>query len=185
VGPCAPADRRAPALGEGGGNTTRSCCWWCVFAVGWDVLASSSADSVPPSSPDCSLGMCTFSLGRLASVCAVFDLVGAAGMLAVLDARCGGCGDLIIRFGGGRGGAPFSLPAFCFSRCIAAMSTDADRGPPSSLMAGSIFEASMLLVAPQCCANIDLVSSMGVKMLCALFAGSGLGCGIGGLANSR
>lgn len=112
--------------------------------------------------------------------------VETVGTLEVLAVRCGGCGDLIGRAGGGLGDAPLAFrEAFCLARCIAATSIDCDRGPPPSiLIAGSFRIASALLVDPQCCASIERLSSMGVKMLCALaWAGRGLGCGNGGLVN--
>ena len=48
--------------------------------------------------------------------------------------------------------------------------------------AGSDRGGSAVDVLFQCCARRDRLSSIGVKMLCDLAAaGSGLGCGIGGL----
>ena len=38
-------------------------------------------------------------------------------------------------------------------------------------------------VVPQCCASIERLSSIGVKITAALAAGRGRGCGIGGLVN--
>lgn len=92
-GPWAPAERRVPALGDGGGKTTPWCCWPppappAVVVPGCEELMSSCAEAVPASSPDCSLGICTFKRGRLASDWFVFALVGArmldiAGTLSV------------------------------------------------------------------------------------------------------
>lgn len=72
-GPWAPALRRAFAEGEGGGS-------W--RGTGWEVEAGSEVAS----SPEASLGIWTFSLGRLGSV---FVLVGGL-ITGVLAVRWGG-----------------------------------------------------------------------------------------------
>lgn len=77
-GPCAPAESSGlPALGDGGGRIW--CCRCCgggakllLVAVPrceavCAVEASADAPVPPPSSPECSLGICTFRRGRLAS----------------------------------------------------------------------------------------------------------------------
>jgi hypothetical protein len=60
---------------------------------------------------------------------------------------------------------------FMFPRFRALTSSDCDR--PSLLALGSDFGASG--AESQCLAKSDLLSSIGVKMLCCLDAGSGLG----------
>lgn len=146
-GPWAPAERRAPAEGEGGGRTTPvwvGCCLLVALLVsldagslGWEVLLSSGAEAVPPSSPDCSLGIWTFRRGRFASDGPLAGpLERGALVVGVLDVRWG---DLIVRRAGE--GTPFGLLLFpadaSFSRCMAAMSIDAERGPPSVFAIGS------------------------------------------------
>lgn len=65
-------------------------------------------------------------------------------------------------------------------RLMLATSMDCDRSF-SDLTATSDRGGSSLLL-PQCCASNDLLSSIGVKILCVLAAaGSGFGCGSGGL----
>lgn len=88
-GPWAPALRRVLVDGDGGGRTTCEggpCC--CVpVAVCSEVLAASES-AVCASSPEASLGICTFRRGRFASG-AVLARVGGAitGTLEVLDVR--------------------------------------------------------------------------------------------------
>lgn len=153
-------------------------------SLGWDVLLSSGAEAVPPSSPDCSDGIWTLRRGRFASDTDA-TLERGPLLVGVLDVRCG---DLIDRRAGE--GTPFALlwlaaaAAASFSRCIAAMSIDAERGPPSLLATGSDRGASAWLVEVQCCASMDLLSSTGVNIICAFAcAGKGFGCGTGGLVN--
>lgn len=188
-GPCAPAERSAPALGDGGGSTT-PCPGVCCLspplpAVSREALASVRADAVPPSPSDCSLGICTFSRGRLASGWLVLER--ERPIDGVLPAREAGCGDL----GGARDeeacgcpGEPFGFAsAVCRCRCIVATSTEAARGVGCSVF-GSNRSASAPLVDPQCCASIDRLSSIGVNMLCDFACPeSGLGWGMGGLMN--
>ena len=93
--------------------------------------------------------------------------------------RCG-TGGAATLFGGpflACGGRPLAC-----SRLMVAVSIDWDRGPPaSSLIAGSVRGGSVL-EEPQCCARIERLSSIGVKMLCDFAATeSGFGCGNGGL----
>lgn len=58
------------------------------------------------------------------------------GMLAVLAVRAGGCGERgRARGGGGRGEDPLELMlAIALSRCMAATSKDAARGPLASTL---------------------------------------------------
>jgi len=179
-GPCAPADNKAPADGEGGGSTTPwagiCCCWPVTVVPGCEVLVSSSA--VPPSSPDCSLGICNASLGRFASDWFVFDRLGAliCGTAGTLSVRCIGCGDFCgARPGCGRGDTPFGLSiAASFSRCNAAVSIECDRGPPVSILIPPSDRGGS--TEPQAAASIDRLSSIGVNMLCDFWcAGRGLG----------
>ena len=75
-GPWAPALRIALALGDGGGSTTPDEWLASVLALAGvppavpaDCRGDDSAVALPPS--DCSLGICTLSLGRLAPSCAL------------------------------------------------------------------------------------------------------------------
>lgn len=115
-GPWAPAERRAPADGEGGGRTTRPVCCWPFGLLGLEILVSSGASSaVPPSSPDCSLGIWTLSLGLFASDWLVLLRVGArtCGTAGTLSVRCMGCGDLCMAGpGDGRGDIPLGRNEF-------------------------------------------------------------------------
>lgn len=98
-GPWAPADSSAPALGEGGGNTTPCvgpCCCWPPFPppglpVGTLDSSPGPESAVTASSPDCSLGICTFSFGLdwLADRCGGAIICGGP-IIGVLDVRCGG-----------------------------------------------------------------------------------------------
>lgn len=91
-GPWAPALRRVLVEGEGGGRTTCEggpcCCGRPPVAVcAWEVLAASES-AVPASSPEASLGICTFRRGRFASDWVVLaraggPTMGALGVLAV------------------------------------------------------------------------------------------------------
>jgi hypothetical protein len=77
------------------------------------------------------------------------------------------------------GGAAMPFGPF---RLMLAISIDWERSF-SVLMGGSDLGTSSLLL-PQCCASNDLLSSIGVKMLCVFAeAGNGFGCGSGGLEN--
>jgi len=114
------------------------------------------------------------------------DGIGPAGTLELLAGRWGGWGERMGgRAGGARGELALAFAVLTRFRWLAVMSTDAGRGaPPSTLICGSVRGISALLVVLQCCASIDRLSSIGVKMLCAFAcAGNGLGCGIGGLVN--
>jgi hypothetical protein len=72
---------------------------------------------------------------------------------------------------------PLTAPRF-----MIATSIDCERWS-SILIGGSDLGGSSRLL-PQCCASSDLLSSIGVKILCALAAaGKGIGCGSGGLLN--
>lgn len=90
-GPCAPALSKVLVDGDGGGRTTCECwpCCCCgpVVTCSCEVLAASES-AVAASSPDASLGICTFRRGRLASG-AVLARVGGAimGTLEVLAVR--------------------------------------------------------------------------------------------------
>lgn len=85
-GPWAPALSNALAEGDGGGSTTPcdgpGCCE-PLAPLGFDVLGASEF-AVPASSPECSLGICTLSRGRLASDEFVFVRTGTD------PAFCGG-----------------------------------------------------------------------------------------------
>ena len=99
-GPVAPALSNALALGEGGGRTTPEAFPGSPFTgagCGAPAVVSFEdefAVSSPPS--DCSLGICTFSRGRLASVCMLFVRLG--GLMPGIDGTefvrftCDGCG---------------------------------------------------------------------------------------------
>lgn len=89
-GPWAPALRSVLVDGDGGGRTTCEggpCCCVPVAVCSCEVLAASES-AVCASSPEASLGICTFRRGRFASG-AVLARVGAAitGTLDVLDVR--------------------------------------------------------------------------------------------------
>lgn len=76
-GPAAPALSNDPALGEGGGNTTPVC----PSRIGVIVAAAVACGDDPAvfSSPESSLGICTFSRGRRGSACILFVLLGGIG----------------------------------------------------------------------------------------------------------
>jgi hypothetical protein len=79
--------------GEGGGRTTCEegpcCCWEPVVMCSCEVLAASES-AVAASSPEASLGICTFRRGRLASGAVLARAGGAMiGTLDVLAVRCG------------------------------------------------------------------------------------------------
>jgi hypothetical protein len=85
-----------------------------------------------------------------------------------------GCGGLLV--GAGPGGSPFGIPFKL--RFIVPTSKDCER-LSFGLGGGSNFRGSGFV--SQCLASNDLLSSIGVKMLCAFEAGRGFGCGRGGL----
>lgn len=70
-GPWAPALRRVLVEGDGGGRTTwfggPCCCCGPPVAVRPCEAEAASELAVPASSPEASLGICTFRRGRLAS----------------------------------------------------------------------------------------------------------------------
>jgi hypothetical protein len=75
----------------------------------------------------------------------------------------------VFRCGGGGAAMPFGAPRF-----MAATSIDCERWS-SVLMGGSDLGGSSRPL-PQCCASSDRLSSIGVKILCALAAaGRGFG----------
>lgn len=89
-GPVAPADSIVFAEGDGGGSTTPACP--VRIGVGPAEVAvplgDESAAVLAPS--DCSLGICTLSLGRFASAP---PALGSGGTEDVDDVRCGGGGN--------------------------------------------------------------------------------------------
>lgn len=102
------------------------------------------------------------------------EAVLAGGAMAwLIGADCWGC----------CGGGPDPLIPFACLRFMLAISMDCERGPVSTFSGGSEVGGSALLVLlfPQCAANRERLSSIGVKILCVLEAGSAFGCGIGGL----
>jgi len=183
-GPVAPADSKADADGDGGGNTgpfrpsrigvstLESRCGRCIEGeLVFGLLFSDSSSSA---------GICTLSRGLLASDAMLLVLLGAMGgivdMAGVDDVRCG-WGGLLVGAGAWVGLTPF-IPFNAFPRFMALTSSDCDLASAglSSVLGGSGAES-------QCLASNDRLSSMGVKMLCTLEFGKGLGCGSGGLLN--
>lgn len=147
-GPCAPALSKAFADGDGGGNTTPcdgpACCEEPLIPLGLEVLGASEL-AVPPSSPECSLGICTLRRGRLASDELVFVLAGTG---TPAFCFCFGCGVPLVGLavGSGLGDTRSGLTSsFAFSRCMDATSTDAARA-----VASTFSEGSAELVEPQC-----------------------------------
>lgn len=133
-GPDAPAESRAFVEGDGGGRTTPGLAAGAgpvpipVPAVVVVSFGDESPVALPPS--DCSLGICTFSRGRLASDCIVLARDGS-GMLGTED-------DDAVRWGGRAGngaGGGFGDAPFALSRDMAATSIDCDLGP-STLIVG-------------------------------------------------
>lgn len=90
-GPDAPAERIVLVDGDGGGSTTPLEFRIGVTPlVGPASLGEESPVALPPS--DCSLGICTFNLGRFASACIIFGL-GGPDMEDVEAVRWGGVGN--------------------------------------------------------------------------------------------
>jgi hypothetical protein len=96
-GPVAPALISEFALGEGGGRTTPEECDASVpvragvTPVVPESLGDESAVALPAS--ECSLGICTRSLGFFTSICRLFvrEIGWMAGIEDVDCVRCGGC----------------------------------------------------------------------------------------------
>lgn len=103
-GPDAPALNIALALGEGGGRTTPVLGFRGVSPVVPVSLGEESAVALPVS--DCSLGICTFNLGRLGSLVMLLVRDGGAivGTEDTDEVRCGWWGNCEDD---GRGDAPF------------------------------------------------------------------------------
>lgn len=96
-GPVAPALSSEFALGEGGGNTTPDECDASVLRPGVapvvpESLGEESAVALPASS-ECSLGICTLSLGLFSWIrrLLVRERGAFAGIEDVDCVRCGGC----------------------------------------------------------------------------------------------
>ena len=184
-GPVAPALSSEFALGDGGGKTTPEECDASVLRPGVapvvpESFGDESAVALPAS--DCSLGICTLSLGLFSPMRRLFvrDGGGTVGIEDVDWVRCGGCWMGKDCEGCGWGlGSPFGC-----NRDIAATSMDCDLF--SCLMYGASLRTwfMLLLLLPQCAASMDWLSSIGVNMLCLADAWSGLGCGRGGLWKS-
>lgn len=132
-----------------------------------ESLGDESAVALPAS--ECSLGICTRSLGFFGSVCRLFvrETGCVAGTEEVDCVRGGGCWMGICCGGGCDGEKPFVC-----SLDMPATSMDCDRF--SCLMNVSLRDGFMLLL-PQCAASMDWLSSMGVKMLCLAEACRGRG----------
>lgn len=174
----------ALALGEGGGSTTPEEWLASVLALAGVSLAvppdsrgEDSAVAEPPS--DCSLGICTFSRGLLPPICCA--VLARLGWL-LSEGSESRWGMVFACFGGD------AMPSIGLLRgWMAPTSTDCDRFSFSTLAS----RVSLLFPSPpQCCANSDRLSSIGVKMLRDLagtgfarrfdsFSGCGscLGCG--------
>lgn len=183
-GPVAPALSSELALGEGGGKTTPEECDASVLRPGVapvvpESLGDESAVALPPS--ECSLGICTRSLGLLSPIRRLFvrDGGGITGTADVDCVLCGGC------WGGACGGCGWDLgSASGCDRAMAATSIDCARFSclrKGGSLRGAFALLLLVLLLPQCAASIDWLSSIGVKMLCLADACNGFGCGRGGL----
>ena len=137
VGPVAPALSKAPALGDGGGRTTvewPSAAPALVEPVSAEVPDFLLGDeppvpsvALPPS--DFSLGIRTFSLGRLTSDCTLSFRLGGPKALrftAELD-LCPPPGGKVKRCGG-------DMPCWSLLRIAKPTSIDCERGPPPSIL---------------------------------------------------
>jgi hypothetical protein len=77
-GPVAPALSKELALGDGGGRTTPEECEASVLVLAGvapvvpESLGEESAVWLPASASECSLGICTFSLGRTSRAAMLF-----------------------------------------------------------------------------------------------------------------
>ena len=153
-GPVAPALRSEFADGDGGGRTTPDECEASVLRAGVapeiESLGDESAVALPPS--ECSLGICTRSLGLFLSICKLFVRLGGAigGTDEVDCVRRGGCGGGcgLETLGGCRGWALLG-----WRRDMAATSIDCDRF--SCLIAWISLRGGIILLLPQCAASMD------------------------------
>lgn len=165
----------ALALGEGGGSTTPDEWLASVLVLAGVPLAvpaecrgEDSAVALPPS--DCSLGICTFNLGRAAFILALF--VRDGGWLSPgPENECVLCGTGPLCGLGGGGVGPAGLLLWTLL-----ISTDCDRLSFSTLI--SLLGSLVVVPKPQCCAKSDRLSSIGVNMLRDL-AGTGFGMRLG------
>ena len=143
-------------------------------AVPADCRGDDSAVALPPS--DCSLGICTLSLGLWAPICAL--LVRDGGWIsptAEEDKVRWGTGPLCGRGGGGVG--PAGLARWTLFK-----SKELDR--PSFSFLISLRASFVVDAMPQCWASNDRLSSIGVKMLRDL-TGTGLGIRLGWFSGGR
>lgn len=155
-GPWAPALRRALALGEGGGRTTpeeweASVLVLAGVSPGASPLAWGEEPAVPlPPSSDCSEGIWTFRRGRLAPE--------PSPASEEMDWFRWGCGITRgVRADGGTGAV--------LVRLILPMSTDWGRWVSFSVFIVSLRGSVVVVPIPQCCANKERLSSIGVNML--------------------
>jgi len=158
-GPCAPALRIALALGEGGGRTTPVPEEWLASVLAFAGVSAALApdcdfeDSPLPAS-DCSSGICTFSFGLFAPNCILSARDGGGN--SVDPVRLGTGVSLCVRVGGEWDGEDCCWGTFSrFDGCGAVSF--------SGLM--SILGSVACFPMPQCCANNDRLSSIGVKIL--------------------